>query len=133
MITKRLREIDREFEQILDSMLGTKVESVLNAANRRAEQLEVEKADLLEEQRGIKILAEHAPKKEEIEAWLRSYCKGDLLDPEFRRRIIDSLVSKVYLYDDKILIYYNTNDRQCSIAEEAREDIDAIVSGSDSI
>lgn len=133
VITKRLREIDREFEQILDSMLGTKVESVLNAANRRAEQLEVEKADLLEEQRGIKILAEHAPKKEEIEAWLRSYCKGDLLDPEFRRRIIDSLVSKVYLYDDKILIYYNTNDRQCSIAEEAREDIDAIVSGSDSI
>lgn len=131
VIEKRLREIDREFERILDTMLDAKTKSVIDAANRRAEQLEVEKADLLEEQRGIKILAAHAPKKEDIEAWLRSYCKGDLLDPEFRRRIIDSLVNKVYLYDDKILIYYNTNDRQCSIVEEATEDIDEIVSGSD--
>ena len=39
-------------------------------------------------------------------AWLRQFCAGDSFNPAFRRRIIDVFINTVYLYDDKLIIYY---------------------------
>ena len=53
-----------------------------------------------------------------IVAWLRSFCKGDLFDMNFRRRIIDVLVNSVFVFDDKIIIYYNVRGgKQVSYVE----------------
>ena len=55
---------------------------------------------------------------EEVTAWLRQFCKGDALDMDVRRRIIDTFINAVYLYDDKVIIYYNIkNGRQVSYVE----------------
>ena len=43
----------------------------------------------------------------EIVAWLKLFCKGDLFDMEFRRRIIDTFINSVYLYDDRVVVFYN--------------------------
>ena len=43
----------------------------------------------------------------EIKAWLKSFCSGDPDDPEFRRNIIDTFINSVYLYDDRIVLFYN--------------------------
>ena len=44
---------------------------------------------------------------QEIAAWLKLFCKGDLFDMEFRRRIIDTFINSVYLYDDRVIVFYN--------------------------
>ena len=55
---------------------------------------------------------------EEVKAWLSTFCNGDAADPEFQRRIIDVLVNAVYLYDDKVVIYFNVRDgKQISYTE----------------
>ena len=52
---------------------------------------------------------------EQVTAWLKSFCNGDPLDLNFRRRIIDVLVNAVYLYDDKVFIFFNVkNGKQIS-------------------
>ena len=122
-IEARLKEIQREADEILDTLLGAKSKTVIDAANKRAESLDYEQADLEEELRGIRTFAKQRVEAKDIEMWLQSFCGGDLLDPEYRSRIIDALINVVYLYDDKVLIYYNTNDKQCSIIEENPDDL----------
>ena len=46
-------------------------------------------------------------KEADIIAWLKLFCNGDLFDEEFRRRIIDVFVNSVYLYDDRVIVFYN--------------------------
>ena len=44
---------------------------------------------------------------EEIEAYLAEFRKGDLFDPDFRHRLINTFINCIYLFDDKLVIYYN--------------------------
>ena len=56
--------------------------------------------------------------EDEIVSWLRSFCQGDLFDLDFRRKIIDVLVNSVYVFDDKIIVYYNVKGgKQVSYVE----------------
>lgn len=58
----------------------------------------------------LKIAAGHRYTKEQIAEWLKTFCNGDKLNVDFQKRIIDVLVNSVYVYDDKIIIYYNIKD-----------------------
>lgn len=77
----------------------------------RLETLETERRDLEEQ-----ITKEEAKKplltKERIMFWLDSFKRGDINDVEYQRRIIDTLVNSVYVYDDggngrKIVLTFN--------------------------
>lgn len=65
---------------------------------QRMEELQALKADLL-----LNIDHEEAEKpilsKDQIAFWLTSFKKGDTQNEEYRRRIIDTLVNCVYVYD----------------------------------
>ena len=66
----------------------------------------------------LRVAASITYTKEEVRAWLRQFCAGDSFNPAFRRRIIDVFINTVYLYDDKLIIYYNLRDsRQVSYIE----------------
>ncbi len=62
--------------------------------------LEKVKARLLLE-RGQKLT------EQDIEAFVNMILQGDVEDIEFRRRLIDNLVYKVYVSDDYTTIYFN--------------------------
>jgi len=84
----------------------------------RIEELETQKADIEIDLSRLKIAAGIKYTEEQIVAWLRQFCKGDLLDEDFQRRIIDVFINSVYVYDDKIVIYYNIKDgKQVSYIE----------------
>ena len=48
--------------------------------------------------------------QEEIEALLQRFLKADENPEEYKRRIIKSFISAIYLYDDELLIYYNLQE-----------------------
>ena len=68
-----------------------------------------------------------------MRAWLRRFCTGDLFDPEFRRNIIDTFINCIYLYDDRIIIFYNIKGgKQVSFVDLAESlDNESESSGSD--
>ena len=46
----------------------------------------------------------------EIRFFLNQFRKGDINDPKYRQGLVDMLVNKIYLYDDKMTVLCNTQD-----------------------
>lgn len=114
---KRIAALDRELNKLIDAAL----EMPKNARQPlydRMEQIGAEKEDAEIDLAKLKVANSIRYTVEDVESWLRSFCKGDLFDMDFRRRIIDVFINSVYLFDDKVVIYYNIKDgKQISYIE----------------
>lgn len=110
---KRIKELERQFKK-LDNEVNVAIDASLSAPEKvrykyfeKIETLETQKADIEFNLASLKIANGNRYTTEQIIAWLKSFCRGDALDEDFQRRIIDVLINSVYVYDDKIVIYYN--------------------------
>lgn len=50
------------------------------------------------------------PSMKDIRFFLNQFRKGDINDPKYRQGLVDMLVNKIYLYDDKMTVLCNTQD-----------------------
>lgn len=103
---KAIRQYDRELNKLVDTLVDAP-----KVAHKRIyekmESLEAQKAALESELTKLRIASEIRFTEAEVRAWLKRFCTGDLFDPEFRRNIIDTFINSIYLYDDRIIIFYN--------------------------
>ncbi len=113
---KRIKALERQAQK-LENEINVAVDASLTAPEKvrpryfdKIETLETQKADIELNLASLRIANGHRYTKEQIAEWLKSFCRGDELDPAFQQRIIDVLVNSVYVYDDKIVIYYNVKD-----------------------
>ena len=103
---KQLDRIKAEISRLVDTL------AVCPAAARqpifdKMEQLDAEKQEAELDLSKLRISAKIQISKEHIADWLKQFCNGDALDVDFQKRIIDTFINSVYLYDDKVIIYYN--------------------------
>lgn len=103
---KQLNRIDTEISRLVDTL------AVCPAAARqpifdKMEQLDTEKSATELDLAKLRISAKVQLTEEQIVEWLKQFCNGDALDIDFQKRIIDTFINSVYLYDDKVVIYYN--------------------------
>jgi len=72
----------------------------------RMEELEGQKeglqADIEREQINQKTLS-----RDELLFFLRQFMDGDPNDPIYRRRLVDTFINSIWLYDDKLVFTYN--------------------------
>lgn len=77
---------------------------------RRLAELEKEEKDLQ-----ARIVRENIKKprlkRETIEGWLKSFKGGDVTDPDFVTRLLDTFVAKVEVTNDVAVIYYNISEK----------------------
>ena len=105
-LEKQIAKLDREINKYLDMLLDVpksarqKIYDRMEIADAAKQDLEIDLAKL-RIANGIRYTTA------EIESWLKQFCKGDLMDENFRRKIIDVFVNCVYLYDDRVIIFYN--------------------------
>jgi len=104
---RRIDSLDRQCQKIVDMLLEVP-ESGRQALYDKLERYGAEKADLEVDVAKLRIANKIRYTEEDIIAWLKQFCNGDLFDETFRKRIIDVFINSVYLFDDKIVIYYNT-------------------------
>lgn len=117
-LERRAEKLEREINKCIDTMIATASKAVQKRMEEKVDLLEAQKNDLSVDISKLKIANGIRYTKEEIMAWLRQFCKGDLMDVEFRRRIIDVFINSIYLYDDKVVIFYNLkNGKQISYME----------------
>lgn len=90
-----LRDVEKRIKNIIDLM--EQGIATLSTKERLLE-LESQKVDLT-----TRIATEDMKKpllsKERIMFWLCSFKSGDTSDPEYRRRVIDTLLNSIYVYD----------------------------------
>lgn len=121
-LEKRHAELDREYEKLTDKLINTTSQRIINKINSRAEELELIISEIEENIAEQRIASEVRINVADIEKWLKEFCTGDLFEMEFRQRIIDVLVNSIYLYDDKVVIYYNVREgQQTSLIEPLSE------------
>lgn len=103
---RALSQIDRELEKLVDAI----VDSPKVAHQRiyaRMEQLEARKADLEADLSRLRIAQNIRLTEAEVRAWLNTFQGGDAFDAAYRRRVIDTFINSVYLYEDKLIVLYN--------------------------
>ena len=127
-LERLIETTEREINDCIDLMLKNKnVAAVIENLNARVADLSEKKADMEIDLAKLKIASQYNITTDDFKRWLKSFKGGNPLDVDYRRRVIDTFVSTVYLYDDKIVIYYNIQDgRQVSFIEMC-DDIEDIV------
>ncbi|GHU80235.1 hypothetical protein AGMMS49992_33070 [Clostridia bacterium] len=110
---KQVRELESRIAR-LEADERRLVESLLDAPKTAHKSIyaKMEEIGLMREDAEVDLIKQRTAsgiqyKPDEIKAWLRQFCAGDTLDMEFRRRIIEVFINSVYLYDDKVIIFYN--------------------------
>lgn len=118
-IEKRLEQIHQEIVAYTDRFLKTDSQAVIDEINRRAKALEAEQNDLNKELEQLRITTKISSiTEDDVVKWMRGFCNGELTDKEFQRKIIGAFVNAIYLYDDRVVIYYNVKDgKQVSYIE----------------
>lgn len=123
-LEKHIASIEKEINGLVDLALNAKSRALLSQIDARAENLTKRKEELSVELTKLKIATRVHLTKADIVKWLKSFCNGDLFDMDFRKRIIDTFINSVYLFDDKVVIYYNIKDGKQVSHIEMLESID---------
>ncbi len=105
-----LLSINRNIEKAVDALIKTTSKVAIDVINQKLALLETQKTDTEIELAKLRISNKVRITTEEIKTWLQQFCRGDLFDEEFRRRIIDVFVNAIYLYDDKLVMFFNIRD-----------------------
>lgn len=121
-IERRIASIDREIAKAVDASLDMP-KAARGVLYDRIERLGIDKEDCEIELAKRRVANKVRLTEEEVCAWLRSFCKGDLFDTEFRRKLIDVFINSVYLFDDKVVLYYNVRDGEQVSYIEMLEDV----------
>lgn len=119
-LERKISNVAYEMENAVRLLVKSGSAILLKQTEKLIEELEAQKADMEIDLAKLQIANGIRYTVDDITTWLRQFCKGDLFDPEFRRRIIDVFINSVYLYDDKIAIFFNIrNGKQISYIDVA--------------
>ena len=110
-IKKSIKNSKQELDNLMDSLKHSPSESVRNLIlteieNIQSRQLDLENQLLFEEANNMPITAT------EIRFYLTELKKGRINDIKYRRLLIDTFIYKIYLYDDKMIITFTTNNNK---------------------
>ena len=127
---RALEQIDRELEKLIDALIETP-KVAHKKIHARMETLDAQKQDLEIDLARLRVANEIQITEAEVQAWLRQFTIGDPADEDFRRRIIDVFINSVFLYDDKILIFYNVRGGKQISYIDVTKALDPLLSPSD--
>ena len=106
LLKKRFADTQKSIDNMLDAIQ----QGILTASTKeRLESLEKQKSEL-----SVQIVKEEMAKptlsREQIVFWFHRFRKLDAKKLDHRRRLIDSFVNAVFLYDDRITFTFNYKD-----------------------
>ena len=129
-LERKIRAMDKEMDALVDALIRTTAAPAVAKINERVELLAAQKEEAEVDLAKLKVASRITVTEEEIVAWLQQFVHGDPMDPAFRQRVIDIFVNSIFLYDDKVVMYFNIKDT-CQISYiEMQENLDEL-SGSD--
>lgn len=109
-LEKQIREIDKELDQLTDALIKTSSAAVIARINERVEAAEIKRRSLEDELASLRIASRVHLQKEDVAAWLSQFRSGDSADLEYRKKAIELFVNAIYIYDDRVKMFFNVTD-----------------------
>lgn len=120
----RQKEINRELDSLTDKLISTNNQAIISRINARADELTNELSVLEADISRLQLQMDHTLKASDISRYLHALKTGNPFDEDFRRRIIATFIQRIYLFDDKLLVYYNIRESAPVTYETALSDIE---------
>lgn len=123
-LEKTINRLEREIDDAVESLIafnGNK--HVQDKLAEKIELLTAQKEDAAADLAAIKIAMSHVITREQYIKWLSSFCGGDPLDEQYQKKIIDTFVNAIYVFDDKLVTYYNVKSAEQVTHEEMMGDL----------
>lgn len=110
-LKKLLKENERATENLFKALESGQIIDVIaeRISKKKQERNELERL-ILEE-----TSAHPSPTVNEVRFFLNQFRKGDVNDMKYRQALVDTFVNKIYLYDDKMTVLYNTQDSHSDV------------------
>lgn len=105
--TPALRSQLAETESAISNLLKAIEQGIFTPSTKqRLEELEAQKEEILV---NIQTAELQKPKltREQMTAWFAQFRHGDPENRDFQKRLIDTFVNSVYVFDDKLVLTYN--------------------------
>ena len=115
-----IKRIDRELEKLVDALIDAP-KTAHQKIYDRMESLGLQKEDLEESLSRLMVASKIALTEKEVAAWLMQFASGDINDTAFCRKVIDTFINCVYMYEDRIVIFYNIRNSQQPAYKEVTE------------
>ena len=123
ILKKKLAEIERKLKNAMDAILDCEIESVRKNLYSIVPTLESEQEEIKKQ-----ITREEAVlptlNATQIKFFLTSLKKGNINDIKYRKALITIFVNKIYLYDDRITITFNSGDVTVTITDSLLSEIE---------
>ncbi len=107
-LQKLLRENNRATENLFKALESGQLVDVIaeRITQKREERKELEQQIAIEEAKHM------VPTINEVKFFLNQFRKGDINDMKYRQALVDTFINRIYLYDNKMTILYNTQNGQ---------------------
>ena len=113
-IQRQLAECEKSIENMVNAIQAG---ALTASTTQRLKSLEEEKERL---SLAIYEAELQRPKfsKEYVVQWIKGFQYGDFNNKSYQRRVIDTFVNSVYVYDDRIVFNYNFKDGTVSLTND---------------
>lgn len=110
-LKKLLKENERATENLFKALESGQIVDVIaeRISQKKRERNELEQQILLE------TSSHPTPTVNEVRFFLNQFRKGDVNDLKYRQALVDAFVNRIYLYDDKMTVLYNTQDSHSDV------------------
>lgn len=122
-IEKAMQDNKKKQRNLLTAVSECDIDSVRKSLFQEISRLTVEYDDL-QKQLDIETSQNVSITEQEIKFFLYQLQKGNVDDMMYRKTLVNTFVNRIYLYDDRLKIIFNTGDSEISIDDELLSDIE---------
>jgi len=105
-LEKEQKRLDQEMHKLVDKALDLP-KAASKDIYRRIEAIGERQADIEAELLKLKVACRIQLTEKEVKSWLQSFSKKDVKDEDFRQRIVDTFINSIYIYENRIVVFYN--------------------------
>lgn len=108
-LERTIKRLDRDIAKLVDALISAPKAAhahIYDKMEQLGKQKEAAEADLARERLRISSL----PTYDDVLAFIRAFTAGTPDDPSFCKSLIATFINSVYIFDDRIVILYNTDD-----------------------
>jgi DNA invertase Pin-like site-specific DNA recombinase len=122
-IEKYIKKLQKEKENQMKSLRACDIEDVRGMIFEDLSRISAELKEL-EVQLDVENARRENISEEKVEKFLTTLAKGDIMDVVYRKSLIKTLVNKIFLYDDRFTITFNSGDEAVTIDDVLLEHIE---------
>lgn len=129
-IQASISRIEGDINTLVDTLLDVP-KSARQRIYDKMDSLEAQRSELETELTKMRIAASVTISPSEIESFIRQFVTDDILSDEHKQSIIETFINRVYIYDDRIIIYYNTTNQPTEPTPPPTQPTDPTTNSSD--